>query len=789
MDGIIYANIAASAAAAAVLIFRRFFKDKVFSLVFVLLWAAIIIRFLLPFEFSSAISLYPIESETKSTYSEVNVRVPAEQIIIPQETETANPAPAEKTETQKTEISFADILPAVWISGAALCGAFFAVKHILSVRKIMSTAFPFEEKPEGLKDSSIRLYKNKILCSPLSFGFLRPAIVLPEDILPEQLPFVLLHEQTHIKNRDAFIKLIGIFALCLNWFNPFAWLTVKYLDRDLERYCDEKVLSSIGKEKAAGYANTILDFAERESFSLSFFSAAPLSERIASIMKNNNKKAHLPAVLCVFMAMIILMTACGTVPKEPEVKNDYEELAEILKNADWQFSMEDQYVLDLGMGNLDSYVYKITDDNGKEHFSYSCNFTSLPVERIIIKDLGIADYIPSQIHCFKTHSESIGISNYDKLLNCGFKVEYNDGEIVISTEKPIEGKVPEFSLNIHVNLEETDIISESVEVFYFGMPNKNEEYSREKHAKEISFLDEPDSYQEFVYVAETPNADKTPVEIRDENNRKEALETEISFTWPCSETDINSAFGERESHPGIDIGHEHGSAVYAAADGEVFMVDDDFPIYGKSIAIDNGDSFSTFYGNCSEIYVEQFDKVKAGDLIARTGSTGNSTGPHLHFELRKGKTQLDPEDFLPLPVPYEEPQIDENPEIDMEFIRPIKGGYVSCPLWGWKGHVGADYTPENGKGSEIFAVADGKVVKSKRSNAGYGNQIVIDHGNGIQTLYAHCHELFVNVGNEVKAGDVIASVGSTGNSTGTHLHFELRQNGIYVDPEKYIPEA
>ncbi|MBQ6701014.1 MAG: M23 family metallopeptidase [Oscillospiraceae bacterium] len=110
-------------------------------------------------------------------------------------------------------------------------------------------------------------------------------------------------------------------------------------------------------------------------------------------------------------------------------------------------------------------------------------------------------------------------------------------------------------------------------------------------------------------------------------------------------------------------------------------------------------------------------------------------------------------------------------------------------LWEYKGHLGADYTPAEGEGSDILAVADGKVVKAKWGHTGYGNCIILDHGGGIQTLYAHCHELFVELGDEVKAGDVIASVGSSGNSTGTHLHFELRQNGTYVDPEKYIPEA
>ena len=62
----------------------------------------------------------------------------------------------------------------------------------------------------------------------------------------------------------------------------------------------------------------------------------------------------------------------------------------------------------------------------------------------------------------------------------------------------------------------------------------------------------------------------------------------------------------------------------------------------------------------------------------------------------------------------------------------------------------------------------------------------IDHGNGVETWYAHTSKMYVTAGQSVKAGDVIAAVGSTGNSTGNHLHFEIRQDGSQVNPENYI---
>lgn len=88
-------------------------------------------------------------------------------------------------------------------------------------------------------------------------------------------------------------------------------------------------------------------------------------------------------------------------------------------------------------------------------------------------------------------------------------------------------------------------------------------------------------------------------------------------------------------------------------------------------------------------------------------------------------------------------------------------------------------------GTKILAAAGGKVTYSGWMG-GYGNLIIITHENGIQTYYGHASKLYASVGDKVNAGDTIAAVGSTGNSTGNHLHFEIRKNGTQINPQKYI---
>ena len=111
-------------------------------------------------------------------------------------------------------------------------------------------------------------------------------------------------------------------------------------------------------------------------------------------------------------------------------------------------------------------------------------------------------------------------------------------------------------------------------------------------------------------------------------------------------------------------------------------------------------------------------------------------------------------------------------------VHPITGEY--------KNHGGTDIGASYG--SAIYAADSGKVVSSSDGwNGGWGNYVMIDHGNGMQTLYAHMSSRAVSVGQTVKRGQTIGYVGSTGMSTGPHLHFEMYVNGARIDPQTKYP--
>ena len=98
-------------------------------------------------------------------------------------------------------------------------------------------------------------------------------------------------------------------------------------------------------------------------------------------------------------------------------------------------------------------------------------------------------------------------------------------------------------------------------------------------------------------------------------------------------------------------------------------------------------------------------------------------------------------------------------------------------------HTGLDIATSLGTG--FSPIASGTVVYADWKGS-YGKLIIIDHGNGVQSYYGHCNELYVSVGDEVDSSDIIGAVGSTGNSTGPHLHLEIRINNTPVNPQNYL---
>ena len=154
--------------------------------------------------------------------------------------------------------------------------------------------------------------------------------------------------------------------------------------------------------------------------------------------------------------------------------------------------------------------------------------------------------------------------------------------------------------------------------------------------------------------------------------------------------------------------------------------------------------------------------LKVGDVVEETAERDlpeGYTGQWLH--LGELKTATPVMGTVTSPFGYRE--------------HPTKGRYAA--------HAGVDIAADHGTGVACFA--DG-VVAEVGQNDDFGRYLRVDHPNGVSTFYSHCHAVLVEIGDEVRVGQTVAQVGSTGQSTGAHLHFEVHLNGVRLDPLYYI---
>ncbi len=194
-------------------------------------------------------------------------------------------------------------------------------------------------------------------------------------------------------------------------------------------------------------------------------------------------------------------------------------------------------------------------------------------------------------------------------------------------------------------------------------------------------------------------------------------------------------------------------------------------------------------------------KIAKGDTVNKIASRYRAnTADILAFnqvdeadELKVGDQLVVPGGRPPAAVPTPRPSTSGTPSAPDTRGPAFAGGKLLWPTaakritqyYTWR-HTGVDIADKTG--TPIYAAEDGVVAKAMGSgyNGGYGKYVIIDHGNGLTTLYGHASKLYVSVGDRVERGQQIADIGNTGRSTGPHLHFEVRISSRRVNPLSYI---
>jgi beta-lactamase regulating signal transducer with metallopeptidase domain len=146
--------------------------------------------------------------------------------------------------------------------------------------------------------------------APAVYGIIKPRIIVPDWIPQAELPFILAHEQVHIRRRDNLWRVVAVITACVHWFNPLCWLFLKWFFADMELACDAKVLKTLGEGKAKDYAAALLSSAAGRSYFASAFGGAKTRIRIESVLSYKRLTVISTAAFGALIAAIcfVLMT-------------------------------------------------------------------------------------------------------------------------------------------------------------------------------------------------------------------------------------------------------------------------------------------------------------------------------------------------------------------------------------------------------------------------------------------------------------------------------------------------
>lgn len=682
---------------------------------FVALWWLAAARLLLPVELASRFSVYTLLEALRPKAAPVEPILPAAPVtpaappvlIVPTQPAAApmpQPAPAPFP-----------VWTALWLAVGLLLAAWFLIRYVRWRRRFRE-ALPAD--CPGL-DAWFQLRRRvqvrvtDQITAPLTYGLFRPVILLPRtmDFTDEEaLTCVLAHERAHIRRLDGLLKLALTAAVCLHWFNPAVWVLYVLGNRDMELRCDEAAVLALGEDSRERYALALIRLAEKQCVPLCGFAHRNgMEERIKAIMSIKKK-----SLLACFIALALVLgitTAFATSAKPAETDGPY---SEDFTDRDLyaQSSAESAALWGETLAPYEPFGLTWTfDDPDLDGNGLTMTWEGHEVRGIydegkfswITEHAGDGAFGPDAVELYTiyengkltglrlaTEEEQKSFDRDRKMSADSLKVEnlvesvrYDSGHIYFTIPESeetwsifIQGRLlleDGSGMSVHYLQEE----SEKAE----WVPQMTYSFEVADAAYEELTMDVRYGNADYCYPLTLLLPEKAPLPVEPLPEGKADIPEGAEMIWPVESDQINNSFGDRAkpggegvvTHTGVDIGGmEKGTPVYAAGKGTVKEAGFN-PQDGNFVRIDHGNGQETFYAHCEKLLVKTGDTVTLGQTIATVGSTGQSTGPHLHFEFRVNGVSQNPEAMLksgqdtakPEEKPEAEPEAPKVPEEEL----------------------------------------------------------------------------------------------------------------------------
>ena len=587
------------------------------------LWLAVGLRFVLPWGIPLSL---PLPQNTQLAAAADTVQELGELPLVAPPPAVSAPAAALPWYARLTPWH---ALAAVWAVGVAV----LAVRGIVGYIKLKRHVALACKTSDGC-------YGGACVTAPFTLGILRPRVYLPDDLQGTARQAVLLHEQTHIRRRDPLTKPLFYAVACLHWFNPLAWLAFCTFERDMEAACDEAAVRGRPLPERNAYCESLLHFAvQGRSIPGSLaFGQGSVKERIVHLLHYRRLGAGALAVciavvgLCFAACMVRpelsaqpeTTTATPESPATAETAQPAETPAPVVQTSALptlsdaansprficpvkykyisRFATENSHRGDDLCADEGTEIYAAADGvvlAAQEHYSWG-NFVEI--------DHG-------------TDADGLRwVTLYAHMKSCAVQVgqTVTAGQVIgyVGSTGYVTGNACHFEMHVNGTL---------VEPRYFTAYDGSDaaELTQEK-------ADE-------ILAEAVRNAASDRMTAADE---AAALSGVDLFTLPVAPPPQVSGYDPENGHPGIDFAAEEGAEVYAVAGGIVSAADYDVE-KGNYVVLDHGGGLETEYQHMKSLLVSAGQSVAQCQVLGYVGSTGNSTGPHLHFEARQDSAPAD----------------------------------------------------------------------------------------------------------------------------------------------------
>ena len=639
------------------------------------------------------------------------------------------------------------ILYAIWLTGSLLVGMVLGFSHIRFRRRLRKLREVYtKDLPDTISGTRVPIYRVKGLETPCLVGFVRPAIYIGTDIdtITNHFRYTITHEEVHYLHRDHIWSFVRAALVTVYWFHPFVWIAAVLSARDGEMACDYGTIRRLGQKEKFAYSEMLLTLSQvrrgKRVYSYGTMlrpSKSELKSRILRLTQANGSRvwAGILAVLLMVIAAGCAFTGASEINngKTNQLVNAAGKDATAVDNGN---TVTDNGNAQGENGDPDGSVN--SPDNEDADTAEPQQLVAEPTE--ISWDLPFGADGP-----WLDYAGGMGTEQ-------GSRIIFHDyfGLIVYD----LDNREITRSLALEpIGCDKTQgddacqvAVSEDGATVWLHPMSKRYMYRYEVE-------------ENLLYQEPLVKTFELDLEGKDLFNRYSTSEEE-STGWHS-----NYLYEQYKDEMGL---HNAYICLYVYLnDSDTGNNSDNKLVLRNLKCVWDDMVFTLFEGDAGADIPEEIQHERFQDnQMDGASEAANTDGfPYAYHG-----------NVVDVEIKYDKP-------CNYTRISNVFGGRAHPITGEVLLHEGIDYVAA--EGTDIWAAADGVVYETGFS-AKYGNYVVLRHINGDMTYYCHCQAVTVKKDDQVKRGDKIATVGSTGQSTGSHLHFALSRSGMFVNPESYM---